>query len=334
MPSGGYPGPVVVSADGVAIGCTLPISGPFLDPSALSALAQTAEALGYDSIWVSDHVVVPQRIASAYPYSSDGAFHSDPSVPYLEALTALAYLAGSTRRVRLGTHVLILPYRNPVLTAKVVTTIDNLSGGRLDLGVGVGWMQEEFEALGYAYYERRGAVTDEQIAVLKALWTEDVPRFEGTFYRFGPLGALPKPMQRPHPPLWIGGHTPAALRRVARSGDGWLPIGARPPANLPPDEIAAGIARIRDEAQRLGRDPSAIRVAFSTSPSLGRADGERRPFQGGPDAIARDIQRYGEAGVERFVFGFGSVSPADYERRLRQFAEQVQPVRAAQENRP
>jgi probable F420-dependent oxidoreductase len=254
-------------------------------------------------------------------------------VPYLEALTALAYLAGMTRRVRLGTHVLILPYRNPVLTAKVVTTIDHVSGGRLDLGIGVGWMREEFEALGYDYYERRGAVTDEQIAVLKTLWTEDVPRFEGAFYRFGPVGALPKPVQKPHPPLWIGGHTRVALRRVARLGDGWLPIGARPPANLPPEEVAAGIARIRDEARQLGRDADAIRVTFSTTPSLGRADGQRRPFQGSPDEIARDIQQYRQAGVEGFLFGFGSGSAAEYERRLRQFAEQVQPLRVAQESR-
>src|SRR5207248_7826558 len=154
-----YPGWVPDAA--LAIGCTLPISGTQLDPGALGGLAQAAEDLGYDSVWVADHVVVPERIDSAYPYSLDGAFHTRPTAGYLEALSSLAFLAGRTRRVRLGTHVLILPYRNPVLTAKIATSIDNLSGGRLDFGVGVGWMKEEFEALGYDYYARRGAVTDE-----------------------------------------------------------------------------------------------------------------------------------------------------------------------------
>jgi probable F420-dependent oxidoreductase len=209
-----------------AVGCTLAISGEHLDPSAVGGLAQAAEELGYDSVWVSDHVVIPERIASAYPYSPDGAFHSGPRTPVLEPLSSLAYLAGQTRRIRLGTHVLILPYRNPVLTAKMATTIDNLSGGRLDLGVGVGWMQEEFDALGQAeYYERRGAVSDEQMRVLRTLWTEDVPRFSGDFYRFEPLGARPHPVQKPHPPIWIGGHTPAALRRVGRYGDAWAMAG-------------------------------------------------------------------------------------------------------------
>jgi probable F420-dependent oxidoreductase len=232
---------------------------------------------------------------------------------------------------------MILPYRNPVLTAKMITTIDNLSGGRVDFGVGVGWMKEEFEALGYDYYARRGAVTDEQIEVLKVLWTEDLPRFEGAFYRFGPLGALPHPVQKPHPPIWIGGHTPAALRRVARYGDGWLPLGARPPAVLPPEEIASGMARIREEARRLGRDPNAIRLAFSANLALGSAEatgsGQRRAFSGNASEIAEDLQRYRAAGVERFLFGFGPASPSEYETRLRQFAEQVQPALAVPEGR-
>ena len=316
-----------------AFGCTLAISGEHLDPSALGGLAQTAEDLGFDSVWVSDHVVIPERIASAYPYSPDGAFHSGPSTPVLEPLSTLAYLAGRTRKVRLGTHVLILPYRNPVLTAKMVTSIDNLSGGRLDLGVGVGWMREEFEALGQGdYYERRGAMSDEQMRVLRALWTEDLPRFSGEFYRFEPLGARPQPVQKPHPPIWIGGHTPAALRRVGRYGDGWLPIGARPPAHLPPPEIAAGMARIREVAAQAGRDPGAIRLGFSTTlrldPAASRADG-RRPFQGSPDDIRADLRGYEEVGVQRFVLNFGPAPAAEYERRLRQFVEQVRPALAA-----
>ena len=314
----------------VTFGCTIPASGTLADVATIHELAVTAEQLGFDSIWVSDHIVIPDRIESAYPYSPDGRFRLDARAPYLEPLTVLTYLAGCTRRVRLGTNVLILPYRNPIVTAKVVATLDHLSGGRVDLGIGVGWMREEFEALGYDYFDRRGAVTDEQIRVLKLLWTADVPSYEGEFYRFPPIGAYPHPVQRPHPPIWVGGHTRPAIRRAARLGDGWLPIGARPPAELPPEEIAASVALLRSEAERVGRDPSTIKVCFSTNLALRDAPSgngaSRRPFSGGPDQIADDIRRYRAAGVDRFIFGFGGRSAAEIGDRMRRFADQVRPL--------
>src|SRR5436190_3820610 len=167
----------------LTIGCTLPTSGAALDPMALVGLAQAAEELGFDSVWQADHIVIPERIASSYPYSPDGRFTTLPTEPYLEPLAGLSFLAGATRRVRLGTHVLILPYRHPLLTAKMVSTIDNLSGGRFDFGIGVGWMREEFDALGLdeRTFTRRGAATDEQLRILRMLWTEDVTSFEGEF---------------------------------------------------------------------------------------------------------------------------------------------------------
>ena len=168
----------------LAIGCTLPASGVASDPAALAGLAQTAEDLGYDSVWLPDHVVIPERISSAYPYSPDGRFPTPATQPYLEPLAGLCYLAGATRRVRLGTHVLILPYRHPLLTAKMVSTIDNLTGGRIELGIGVGWMREEFAALGLddRVFTRRGAATDEQLRILKTVWTQDIANFDGEFY--------------------------------------------------------------------------------------------------------------------------------------------------------
>src|SRR5712691_12691081 len=267
------------------IGCMLRTSSYAADPEALRDLAQAAEDLGFDSIWLSDHVVVPEHIASSYPYSVDGSFPTRPDQPYLQPLSALAYLAGMTRRVRLGTHVLILPYRHPLLTAKMVATIDNLSGGRVDLGIGVGWMREEFEALGLEerVFTRRGAATDEQLRILKMVWTEDVASFEGEFYRFDRLGALPHPLQKPHPPIWVGGHSQAALRRTARFGDGWLPIGGRPPADLPPQAVAAGWATIQAEAERAGRDPARLKLCFSTTVTFGPPDDPRRPFTGSPE---------------------------------------------------
>ena len=315
--------------------CTLPTSGGFADPGALGALAQTAEGLGFDSVWVSDHVVVPERIASSYPYSPDGRFPTSPTQPYLEPLAGLGYLAGVTRAIRLGTAVLILPYRHPLLTAKMVATLDNLSGGRIDLGIGVGWMREEFLALGATeeMYTRRGRVTDEQLRILKTVWTQDVAGYEGEFYRFEPLGVHPHPLQKPHPPIWVGGHSPVAIRRTARYADVWLPIGARPPADLPPDELAAGIASLRAEAKRAGRDPSSVRVCFSTLVDLDPPDGSSaappRPFSGSPEQIALQFQRYLEVGVDSFMVGFGPRPPAEYERRMRLFAEQVRPAVAS-----
>jgi probable F420-dependent oxidoreductase len=310
----------------VSFGCTLPTSGAAADPIALRDLAQTAEALGFDAVWVSDHVVIPAEIKSPYPYSPDGVFHLSPTSPYFEPLIALTYLAGCTSRIRLGTHVLILPYRNPVVMAKEIATLDVLSGGRFDFGIGVGWMKEEFEALGYDYFERRGAVTDEQVRVMQKLWSEDTPSHDGTFFRFGPTGGRPHPIQRPGPPIWVGGHTPVALRRTARLGDGWLPIGARPPADLPPDEIARGLDEIRTEARRLGRDADAIQVCFSTGISIQTDRPNRLPFRGTPAQIAGDFKRYRAVGVNRFVVGFGAGSATDIGGRMRRFAEEIAPA--------
>ena len=313
----------------IGIGCVIPASGPHAGAATARDLAQTAEALGFDSVWVSDHIVIPASIASPYPYSPDGAFRLGPSAPYLEPLTALTYLAGCTETIRLGTHVLILPYRNPVVTAKILASLDVLSGGRVDLGIGVGWMEEEFQALGHDYFARRGAVTDEQIRVLRSLWTEDTPSFDGEFYSFPPIGAYPHPVQRPHPPIWVGGHSRAAIRRAARLGDGWLPIGARPPADLRPEEIAAGLALLREEAERAGRAAAAIEVCFSANVTFADASqDERAPFSGAPGQIAADFRRYQAVGVNRFVIGWGPGSGQEIAGRMRRFAEQVRPALA------
>jgi probable F420-dependent oxidoreductase len=312
----------------LTIGCTLPASSVASDPGALAGLAQAAEDLGYDSLWLADHLVIPERIESSYPYSPDGRFPTPATQPYLEPLAGLGYLAGVTHRIRLGTHVLILPYRHPLLTAKMVATIDGLSGGRVDLGIGVGWMREEFEALGLEerVFTRRGAATDEQLRILRTVWSEDVASFEGEFYRFDRLGAQPHPVQQPYPPIWVGGHSKAALRRTARFGDGWLPIGGRPPAELPPAAVAEGWATIQAEAVRVGRDATRLQLCFSTAITFDRADDPRRPFSGAPEQIAADFESYREVGVDSFLIGLGPRPLADYEQRLRRFAEEVRPA--------
>src|SRR5437773_2119146 len=176
------------------------------------------EALGYDSLWASDHVVIPWSIASKYPYNETGDFPLPPSATFLEPLTALALVAGATERIRLGTTVLVLPHRHPVLAAKMLATLDHLAPGRVILGAGVGWMREEIEIFGVDY-ARRGAWSDEALRIMKTCWREERPSFRGEFVSFAPLGFAPKP-RRGAIPIWIGGHTPRALRRVAELGDG------------------------------------------------------------------------------------------------------------------
>src|ERR671924_1604801 len=190
-------------------GCHLPVYGPAATRETLVGVARRAEALGYDSLWASDHVVLPWRIASRYPYNATGAFPLPPATDFLEPLTALALVAGVTERVRLGTTVLVLPHRHPVLAAKMLATLDHLAPGRVILGAGVGWMREEIELLG-APYERRGAWTDEAIRIMRACWTEERAAFTGEFFRIPPVASVPRPPRGPIP-IWIGGHTRRAL---------------------------------------------------------------------------------------------------------------------------
>ena len=286
-------------------GTSVPTRGALASPENLRALAQRAEDLGFDHVWVSDHVILPRQVESFYPYASDGVATFRPEDPYFEPLAALNFLAGCTQRVRLGTHVLILPYRNPVLTAKMVSTLDVLSGGRVILGAGVGWMEEEFQALGLDTFKQRGAVTDEFIELYKELWTKDHPSFQGEHYQISGSGFEPKPVQKPHPPIWIGGHTGPAIRRAAKYGDGWMPIGLRPPAILEPEELAAKIAQLRRLTARAGRPEDAVDLTFSTDIRFDdTASASRGMMQGRPEQIAADLRQYIDLGVSNFILGF------------------------------
>src|SRR2546425_1115896 len=191
-------------------GCHLPVYAPAPTRATLVGSARRAEALGYASLWASDHVVLPGRIASRYPYNATGDFPLPPATDFLEPLTALALVAGVTERAALGTTVLVLPHRHPLLAAKMLATLDHLAPGRVILGAGVGWMREEIEALG-APYDRRGAWSDEAIRVMRACWRDERVAHTGEFFRFDALACRPAPA-RGTIPIWIGGHTPRALR--------------------------------------------------------------------------------------------------------------------------
>ncbi len=274
-------------------------------------MAQTGEDMGFDIVGVSDHVVVPKTIDSMYPYSDTGEFAerfgaSSASGQYMDQLTTLSYIASITSRIRLLTSVMVLPYRSPVLTAKMLSTIDVLSQGRLIVGCGIGGMKEEFEALGVPPYEERGAVADEYLKVFKELWTNENPSYEGKYCSFSDITFAPRPVQTPHPPLWIGGESPPALRRAAALGDAWFPICSNP--RFPVGTIAqlAGyMERVRDNARKIDRDPDTMDFAYSVNWNNDLeaqiVNGERRILTGKPGQIVEDIKKLEDMGVRHLM---------------------------------
>jgi probable F420-dependent oxidoreductase len=239
----------------------------------------------------------------------------------------MSYAAARTSRLRLGTSVLILPYRNPVVTAKMLATLDVLSNGRLTLGAGVGWMEEEFNALGLDTYRRRGAYSDECIRIFRELWTKDKPSFQGEFHQFADIRCEPRPVQPGGIPIWVGGHTPQAIRRAARLGDGWQPLVQRPPADLPPAEMQEKIAQLRAVAQQAGRDPRRITLAMGSSIQFtdGAATGPRSLFTGTSAQIVEAMQRYQDLGVQNFRCDFPSASFDGLLQAMERFATEVRP---------
>ena len=313
-------------------GFYLPTRGQTATPEALQALVERAEALGFDSVVIADHLVFPVDIHSKYPYTVGGVFpgHGDA----LDQLTLMAYIAAKTTSLRLITSVMILPHRNPVVTAKVLATIDVLSRGRVTVGVGVGWLREEFEALGAPDFAQRGAVSNEYLEIFKTLWTQDPATFEGQFYRFKALHCLPHPVQKPHPPIWIGGHSRAALRRVARYGDGWHPVGANPAVPLRPHEFRASLDELKRLTEAEGRDFNTLTLSYKAplydvtqSGSLEKQVGlERRPFSGTTAQVVDDIGAYANLGVRELIFDFRSETLSESLERMEHFATVIRPA--------
>lgn len=312
-------------------GLSLPGRGPLATPDVILKIAAKAEALRFASIFVTDHVVLPVSTArSVYPYSASGQFPGGGRQDYLEPLVMLGYLAHATRRVRLGTSVLVVPYRHPLTVAKMLATVDQLARGRVILGAGTGWLREEFEALGAPPFEERGRVTDEYLTLMRLGWTTDPVSFEGRYCRVRDVHVLPKPVQRAGIPIWIGGHTEAALRRAGTLGDGWHPIGLRPPAMLPPEEYAAKAARLCDHAKAAGRDPQAITLSLRVpmevrGPRDKAPSGDRPLFQGTAADVAGDVRRYQAAGVTHLVFDPARPDLPAFLASLERFAEHVAP---------
>ena len=307
-------------------GLHLPASSATVNAEDLVCFAQQAEALGFYCLTVADHVVVPKNISVPYPYTVDGKY---PGTGYhLETLTTMSYLAGATKRIRFVTSVMILPYRNPIVTAKMLASLDVLSGGRVIVGAGVGWMKEEFETIRTESFEERGKVTDEYIAAFRELWTSDNPRYDGKYCSFSDIVFLPKPVQKPAIPIWIGGHSKQAIRRAARLGDGWHPIGGVPTIPLEPEDIVTDMSMLREYAEKAGRDPKNIRVALKGSlfdREKQITPGRRRRFIGTAEEVASDICDYRAAGVDTMIFDVRQPSTAATLERMEWLAKDVFP---------
>ena len=277
------------------------------DPADVLNIGKRAEELGFDSVWVNHHI-----LNVGYIFDRLG------SKPYYDAMTVLTWVAAHTEKVRLGTTVLVLPYLNPLVLAKTLATVDVMSKGRLNVGVGVGALKPESDALG-STFETRGRYADESIKIMRELWESEDPEFDGEFFSFSGVKFSPKPIQKPGPPILIGGASRAALRRVATLGDGWHPI------RQSIADLKQNIATIHRLAEEAGRDPSEITVTVRTELDVldSRSDGTESPMIGTADQLLATIEQYEEIGVSELVL---SVSTDDVERIQRtqdRFAAQV-----------
>ena len=286
-------------------------------PEAILTATQRAEELGYDAVLLNDHLIMkgPPEVVASW-----GNVY--------EPLTTMAYLAGKTERIKLATSVLILPHRNPILTAKMVATLDQFSNGRIILGVGAGWVESEFAALA-VNFEDRGARTDEYLRVCQACWCPDPVSFAGQYHQFEDMHCSPKPVQQPHPPIWIGGSSKAALRRAAEFATTWQPV------PTPLDALLEHKANLWAACKKIGREePPKIRMSFRvnfaavTGKNPIGPDGNRLTGHGSVDDVGEDIAAYRDkAGLEQFQLNFnGCASPAQLEQSMTMFAEQVRPM--------
>jgi probable F420-dependent oxidoreductase len=270
----------------------------FTEEPGLGTLARSAEAAGFESLWTVEHVIYPDGYESAYPYDQSGKMMMTPDTPLPDPLIWLAFVGAATERIRLATGILILPQRNPLVLAKEVATLDRITGGRVELGIGVGWLREEFDALGVPF-ERRGARTDEYIAAMRSLWDADNAEFHGEFVDFERASVNPKPVHG-RVPITVGGHSRAAAERAGRLGDGFFPGKG---------DIAELADIVRQTAADAGRDPESIEITFGDEAVLG-------------DDPVGAVERLADAGVDRVIVP-SFLFLADPESALAEFGERV-----------
>ena len=279
-----------------------------------------AESTGYDSVWVSDRTVFPSDLVAKYP-DRFGEGKGDPRAQnVLEALTTLSYVAGLTKKVRLGTSVLVLPFRNPVLNSKMVATLDVLSGGRLILGVGTGWMPEEFSAMN-ADFSSRGKVSDEHLEYFLESCKSAIPVYKGTHLRIEGMKVYPQAQQKPSPPIWVGGNSRAAMRRTAKYANGWHGI------RLTPEELVHSLRKLKNICDEEGRDIHDIEISLRSTVSLGEPhrdpSGDRLPLTGKIESIQSDLVAYQKAGLDYLVISMAGGSTQQVVESVSKFTSDV-----------
>ncbi|HZD26619.1 MAG TPA: LLM class F420-dependent oxidoreductase [Alphaproteobacteria bacterium] len=283
------------------IGLQIYFGGESANPEFISKAAAAVEERGFHEIWLAEHIVLPPQIESRYPYSADGSFPYDPRLLPIEPFTALAFMAAHTTTLRLATGVSVLPQRHPVFAAKQAADVDVLSNGRLDYGMGAGWCLEEIAALGTPP-GRRGARMDDYIRLMRALWADELSEHRSEFYDLPPIHMAPKPVQSPHPPLFIGGNNRAAMRRAAELGDGWFA------AAVTPAQFAEGVAALQAACAAAERLPSELRLA------VGPPDGK---------ATLDMVKQYRDAGADQVILAQSGRNLDRFLARLDALAEQV-----------
>jgi len=314
------------------LGFNLSNSGKLCDPGIMARVARAGEALGYDYLTITDHIVLPDLKAPGYPYSESGEFYGGDHEIRHEQLTTAAWVAALTRKIRLVLAVIVVPHRQAVLAAKQLATIDVLSGGRLVVGIGAGWLKAEFDAVVTTPFAERGAVTDEYLQVFKTLWTNQVSSFAGKYVNYQNIAFRPQPVQKPHPPIWVGGESPPSLRRTARFGDAWYPIGTNNKHPLDSLELlAAGRTKLREMIRAAGRDPDAVATAlrfkrFGDEVPARATDGNRRLMHGTPAQMAADLRALRDLGVTAIDIDVEKPTEAEALARLTRFKEEVWPL--------
>ncbi len=274
-------------------GFMLPQFGAMATHETMLSMAQLGEEQGFESVWAADHVIMPTRISTPYPYSKSGEYIADPKGAHLEPFTILSFVAGCTHRIRLGFTVIVAPYRNPIVTGKMMASLDVLSNGRLIAGVGAGWLEEEFQALEVPF-TKRWARTEEHIRIWKELWTAEEPQFDGQFYHFSEVQCRPQPLQKPHPPITIGGRGKASLKRVVSLGDGWQVVAEHPDDVYSTEgDLAKDLATLKQMSEEAGRDFQTIEITAVI-------------IAGTAEGVLRDIAQYERLGVSRLILDFPS----------------------------
>ncbi len=304
-------------------GLDVGIYGPLAQPEAVLKLGKFAETAGFSSIWLADHVVFPTKFNSQYPYSSSGDFPAPTSDPLLEPIAAMGVLVGATNRLRIGTAVLIIPYRNPVLLSRMLITLDQFSGGRIILGAGVGWLKEEFEALNSPDFKSRGRVTDEYLEIFKAMSAGGEVEYDGETYHFDSVHSVPGSIQKPHPPILIGGLSNPALRRVVRHGNGWLAVA------LGPERIAEGLNKLKRFSEEYGRNYDELELVYKIFINPGEpkpgAFGGREIGSGSQIQIIDDLKSILDSGFQTIVVRYRGDSASVQTEQMDRFVTDIVP---------